>query len=71
MEGKVISIIGEKTIAIIVENKSKHPLYGKVVKREKKFLVHVPVGAKLPAVNDVVEVLSSRPISKQKKWILK
>ena len=71
MEGKVISIIGENTIAIIVENKSKHPLYGKVVKREKKFLVHVPTGAKLPVVNDVVEVISSRPISKQKKWILK
>lgn len=71
MEGKVISVIGENTIAIMVENKSKHPLYGKVVKREKKFLVHVPSNVKLPSVNEVVEVVSSRPISKQKKWILK
>lgn len=71
MEGKVISVIGENTIAIMVENKIKHPLYGKVIKRGKKYLAHVPTGAKLPSVNDVVEVQSSKPISKKKKWILK
>lgn len=69
MEGKVISIIDSSTIAVIVKRKIKHERFGKVLEREKKFLVHV--GDKMPNVNDVVEIASSKPISKMKKWILK
>jgi len=39
-DGLVISNKGEKTISVMVERKVKHPLYGKVIRRSTKFLVH-------------------------------
>ena len=71
MEGKVKSIIDSKTIAIVVEHKIKHTLYNKVLKRVKKFLVHVPEGVAAPKQGEIVEVIASKPISKTKKLVLK
>jgi small subunit ribosomal protein S17 len=71
MEGKIKSIIDARTVSVLVESKIKHPLYGKVLKRVKKFLVHVPEGVVAPKEGEVVEVISSKPISKTKKWVLK
>ena len=70
MEGKITSIIDSKTVAVLVESKIQHPLYGKVLKRMKKFLVHVPESRAVKE-GDKVEVISTKPISKKKKWILK
>ena len=39
-EGKVVSNKADKTIAVLVERKVKHPLYGKVIRRSTKFLAH-------------------------------
>jgi small subunit ribosomal protein S17 len=71
MEGKVKAIIDTRTIAVDVESKMQHPLYGKVLKRVKKFLVHVPEGVSTPKEGEMVEVFSSKPISKRKKWTIK
>jgi len=70
MEGKVLSIIDTSTAVIVIESKIKHPLYGKILKKVKKFIAHVPSG-KVLQVGDAVEIAPSRPISKTKKWILK
>lgn len=70
MEGKILSIIDSSTAVVAVENKIKHPLYGKVLKRVKKFIAHVPTGKSLQK-GDKVEITASKPISKRKKWILK
>jgi small subunit ribosomal protein S17 len=70
MEGKINSIIDSKTAVVLVENKMRHPLYGKVLKRVKKLLVHIPEGVS-PKEGEMVEVFASRPISKKKKWTLK
>lgn len=71
MEGKVNAIIDARTVVVLVEKKVRHAVYGKVLKRTKKLLVHIPEGKEAPKVNEVVEVLSSRPISKLKKWTIK
>lgn len=71
MEGKVKSIIDMRTISVSFEKTIRHPLYQKVLKMVKHFMVHVPVGVDLPKVGDSVVVSSSRPISKKKKLVLK
>ncbi len=71
MEGKVKSIIDSKTIAVSLEEKIKHPLYNKVIKRIKKLLVHVPEGVTVPKEGEAVEIFTTKPISKKKKWTLK
>ena len=70
MEGKIKSIIDPRTAVVLIESKIQHPLYKKVLKRVKKFLTHVPEGRSIKE-GEIVEIVSSKPISKTKKWILK
>ncbi len=66
--GTVVSDKMEKTIVVAVETTIRHPLYGKRVKRSKKFKVHDEANeAKL---GDVVRIMETRPISKDKNWRL-
>ena len=65
MIGRVVSAKMQKTVAVLVEGKKTHPLYGKSYVWSKKYLVHDEVGAKL---GDVVVVEPTRPISKRKYW---
>ena len=56
IQGKVVTIAGEKTVSIVVERRVMHPRYHKVVKRFKKYLVHderneVKVGDTLTFLN--------------------
>ncbi len=51
--GKVISIIDQKTAAVDVTSLIKHPVYGKYMRRNRKFLVENTYGA---LINDVVEI---------------
>ncbi len=68
LTGVVDSISGRKTVRIVVNRLTKHPLYGKYVRRRKKMLVH---DAREEArVGDTVEAVLSRPISKSKSWRL-
>jgi len=66
--GTVISSKMDKTITVMIERKVKHPVYGKYIKRSTKLHAH-------DANNDcnegdLVTVVSCRPLSKSKKWML-
>lgn len=66
--GIVVSNKMAKTIVVRVERKIKHPVYGKIVKRSKKYHVHDEDNA--CAIGDTVQIRESRPLSKTKSWTL-
>lgn len=66
--GKVVSATNNKTITIAVVTYKKHPLYKKNVKTTKKYAVHDEENK--AKVGDIVKVVSSRPISKTKHFVL-
>ena len=66
--GKVVSTACDKTITIEVVTYKKHPLYNKNVKTTKKYAVHDEENK--AKVGDIVKVVSSRPLSKTKKFVL-
>lgn len=66
--GVVTSASMDKTVVIRVERRFRHPLYGKVVRRAKKFVAHDERNE--CAVGDTVRVRESRPLSKTKRWRL-
>ena len=64
--GKVVSDKRAKTITVLIERRTKHELYGKIVARSSKYHAHDENGeAKL---GDLVEISEGRPISKTKSW---
>jgi small subunit ribosomal protein S17 len=66
--GVVVSTKMDKTISVKVERRLMHPLYGKFVKRSKKFHAHDE--ANTCNVGDVVRIMETRPLSKTKRWRL-
>ena len=58
----------EKTISVSVERKLMHPIYGKLVKKTKKFMAHDDSNA--CQIGDVVRIMETRPLSKNKRWRL-
>ena len=66
--GIVVSDKGEKTIVVKVEVTRRHPKYGKVVRRTRKFHAHDEQNQ--AGVGDTVRIVESRPISKTKNWRL-
>jgi small subunit ribosomal protein S17 len=66
--GLVVSSKMDKTISVKVERRLKHPIYGKFVKRSKKFFAHDEENA--CNVGDVVTIMETRPLSKMKRWRL-
>lgn len=66
--GVVTSDKMDKTIAVLIERKLKHPIYGKFVKRSKKFLVHDEKNE--CKIGDMVKITETRPLSKNKSWRL-
>ena len=66
--GKVVSDKMDKTVSVLIERRVKHPLYGKIVRRSKKYLAHDENNQ--AKVGDTVEIQESRPISKNKSWVL-
>ena len=66
--GKVISVKMDKTVVVAIEDNVKHPLYGKIIKNTKKLHVHDENNE--CGVGDKVEVMETRPISKDKRWRL-
>jgi small subunit ribosomal protein S17 len=66
--GTVVSDKMEKTVTVQIENRKLHTIYKKVVKTTKKLMAHdesnsIPVGA-------VVRVVESKPLSKNKRWVV-
>ncbi|GMB10707.1 MAG: 30S ribosomal protein S17 [Candidatus Improbicoccus devescovinae] len=64
--GKVISNKMNKTVVIGVSYFRKHRLYGKIMKRTTKLKVHDEKNE--CSVGDVIKVMETRPISKEKRW---
>jgi small subunit ribosomal protein S17 len=63
--GKVIGTKMQKTATVEVVRTMAHPMYGKLVKKTRKYQVHDELGTK---VGDIVRFVACRPISKLKKW---
>jgi len=63
--GVVVSNKMEKTVVVNIVRRVQHPLYGKVVLRSKKYKAHDLLGCD---VGDTVEIMETRPISKDKRW---
>ncbi len=66
--GRVVSDKMDKTIVVAVEDKVRHPLYGKTMNRTKKFKAHDENGE--ARINDRVMIMETRPLSKDKRWRL-
>jgi small subunit ribosomal protein S17 len=64
--GTVTSDKTDKTVTVKVERRVKHPLYGKIVKRSKKYHAHDEVNEY--NVGDTVRIEETKPISKTKTW---
>jgi len=69
IQGKVVTIAGEKTISVVVERRVMHPRYHKVVRRFKKYLVHDERNE--VKVGDEIIAIECRPLSKTKSFRLK
>src|SRR5882724_13134980 len=66
--GEVVSTKMQKTIVIEVTRKFSHPLYTRVMSRDKRFYAHDE--KKEAHVGDVVRIEETRPLSKLKRWRL-
>ena len=66
--GKVVSDKMDKTIVVMVESRSAHPLYKKIVKRSYRLKAHDENNE--CGIGDRVKVMETRPLSKDKRWRL-
>ena len=64
--GRVVSDKMEKTVTVLVERKVKHPMYGKVMVRSKKYHAHNE--GNTARAGDLVEIVQTRPVSRTKTW---
>lgn len=65
-DGVIVSVKMQKTAVVSIENKYPHPLYKKLISREKK--LNVDLGDLKPIVGDRVRIVETRPISKTKSF---
>jgi small subunit ribosomal protein S17 len=65
-EGLVVSDKMDKTVVVMVEDRVKHPKYGKVIRRTKKYKAHD--GENACGVGDRVLLMETRPLSATKRW---
>lgn len=68
LTGQVISTKMQKTLVVLVERKLRHPQYRKVITRRKKYKAHYETEG--VSVGDIVQIKETRPISKDKHFIL-
>ena len=68
LNGRVIADKADKTITVEVERTSQHPLYRKTIRISKKFYAHDEKNE--ARVGDKVEIMGTRPLSKNKCWRL-
>ena len=66
--GVVVSNKMDKTAVVAIKTKVRHPLYGKMVNRTRKFKVHDEENQ--CGIGDTVKIMETRPISKDKRWRL-
>ena len=66
LTGNIVSDKGDKTVVVLVERKVKHPLYGKIIRRSKKYHAHDE--ANEYKAGETVRIEETAPISKLKTW---
>ena len=66
--GVVVSDKMDKTIVVAIKTKVRHPLYGKMVNRTRKFKAHDENNE--CGIGDTVKIMECRPLSKDKHWRL-
>ena len=66
LTGTVVSDKTDKTVTVLVERKVKHPLYGKIIRRSKRYNAHDEDNAY--KTGERVRIEETRPISKTKTW---
>lgn len=67
-QGVVVSTAGEKTCVVQIQERKKHPLYGKMITQTKKLHAHDEENT--CGVGDTVVIMETRPLSKMKRWRL-
>ena len=68
LTGKVVSNSRDKTIAVLIERRVRHPIYKKYIKRSTK--VHAHDEKNECSLGDKVRVVETKPFSKTKQWAL-
>ena len=58
----------DKTVVVKVERLARHPRYGKVLRRVKKYKAHDE--GNVCRVGDEVRIVESRPLSREKRWVV-
>jgi small subunit ribosomal protein S17 len=66
--GKVVSSRMDKTITVAVDRRIKHKIYGKYITRTNKYMAHDEKES--ANEGDIVQIMSTRPLSKRKSWRL-
>ncbi len=66
MTGTVVSDKTDKTVVVLVERRVKHPLYGKIIRRSKKYHAHDETNE--VRAGETVRIEETKPISKLKTW---
>jgi small subunit ribosomal protein S17 len=66
--GVVTSNSMDKSITVSVERRIQHPIYGKFMRRSRKFMAHDELNT--CGVGDTVKIMETRPLSKNKRWRL-
>lgn len=64
--GVIVSDKMDKTVVVEVERQFKHPMYGKAVRRKKKFKAHDE--SNQYKTGSLVKIIETRPLSKDKRW---
>ena len=66
LNGKVVKKSGDKTVSVLVTRQTTHPIYKKIIRLSKKYLVHDNDNS--ISVGDSVKIQETRPLSKSKSW---
>jgi len=68
LTGRVVSDKMDKTVVVVVTRTKRHPLYKKVIRQKKRYMAHDTDNS--CRVGDSVRIVESRPISKNKRWVV-
>lgn len=68
LTGRVVSDKMQKTVVVVVETMTRHRVYGKTMRMRKRYKAHDETNAS--RVGDVVRIVESRPLSKDKAWVV-
>ena len=66
--GRVVSNKMDKSITVLVESRTKHPIYGKFISKSTKFMAHDEKND--CNIGDKVKIMETKPLSKNKCWRL-